>query len=109
MRDKSVFTAATALTLVFPGARRQRGIAMRSALHWFVTVIRMAIGILMLSLGLLFLRHACLSLWMADGLAAFPSLLFGVTLHLIGGGILCLTFAGFVKGTVPRRYGPRDE
>jgi len=87
---------------------RQRSIAMRSALHWFVAVIRMAIGILMLFLGLLFLRHACLSLWMADGLAAFPSLLFGVTLHLIGGGILCLTLAGLVKGTVPRRYGPRD-
>ena len=82
---------------------------MRSALRWVTALIRMAIGIVMLFLGVFFLRHTCLSLWMADGLAAFPSLLFGVTLHLVGGGILCLTLAGFAERVGLRRYGSRDE
>ena len=91
-----------------PWQRRQRGIAM-TALRWVTALIRMAIGVAMLFLGVFFLRKTCLSLWMADGLAAFPSLLFGVTLHLVGGGILCLTLAGFAERVGLRRYGSRDE
>ena len=77
---------------------------MRSALYWFVVGVRVALGVVMLFLGVFFLRHACLSLWMDDGLAAFSSLLFGVTLDLVGMGILFSTLAGSVKRAATRKY-----
>jgi hypothetical protein len=84
--------------------RKRKEIVMRSALNWFVLGIHMAIGIVMLFFGIFFLRNACLSLWMADGLAAFLSLLFGVTLHIVGGGVLFSIAARFGKVAATRRY-----
>jgi hypothetical protein len=72
-------------------------ITMRSALNCFVVGMRIIIGIVMLFFGVFLLRHACLSLWMAHGLTAFPLLLLGLTVELVGGGILFPTLAGLVR------------
>lgn len=84
--------------------RKRKEVAMRSTLYRLVVGMHMAIGIVMLFFGVFFLRHACVSLWMADGVAAFPSLLFGVTVDLVGGGILFSTLTGFGKKAAARRY-----
>ncbi len=78
---------------------------MRPALYWFVSGVYVVTGIIMLFFGALFLRHVCVSLWMFDGLIAFPSLLFGVTLHMVGGEILLSTLVGFIKRAAVRKYG----
>ena len=51
----------------------------------------------MVFFGALFLRHIYVSLRMSDGLLVLPSLLFGVTLYMVGGGILFSTLARFIK------------
>jgi hypothetical protein len=71
---------------------------MKSALYWFVLGVHVVTGVVMLFFGALFLRHIYVSLWMSDGLIALPSLLFGVTLYLVGGGILFSTLVRWSKG-----------
>jgi hypothetical protein len=77
---------------------------MKPALNWFVFGVYIVTGVTMLFFGTLFLRHVCLSLWMSDGLIAFPSFLFGVTLHMVGGGILLSTLARLSKRAAVRKY-----
>ncbi len=77
---------------------------MKSALYWFVLVVHVVTGVVMLFFGVLFFRHICVPLLMSDGLIEFPSLLFVVTLHMVGGGILFSTLSRFIKKAVVRRY-----
>jgi hypothetical protein len=42
---------------------------------------------------------------MSDGLIAFPSLLFVVTLHMVGGGLLFSSPSRFIKRAVVKKYG----
>ncbi|MGA2109358.1 MAG: hypothetical protein ABSH25_17140 [Syntrophorhabdales bacterium] len=77
---------------------------MKSALYWFVLGVHVVTGVVMLFFGVLFLRHICVPLLMSDGLIAFPSLLFVVTLHMVGGGILFSTLSRFIKRAVVRKY-----
>jgi hypothetical protein len=71
---------------------------MRPALYGFVSGVYVVTGVIMLFFGALFLRHVCVSLWMSDGLIVVPSLLFGVTLYMVGGGILFSTLIRLSKG-----------
>ena len=71
---------------------------MRSAQYWFVLGVHVVTGVVMMFIGALFFRHICVSLWMSDGLIVLPSLLFGVTLYMVGGGILFSTLIRLSKG-----------
>ncbi len=77
---------------------------MRSAQYWFVFGVHVVTGVVMVFFGALFLRHIYVSLRMSDGLLVLPSLLFGVTLYMVGGGILFSTLARFIKRAEARRY-----
>jgi hypothetical protein len=71
---------------------------MRSAQYWFVLGVHVVTGVVMMFIGALFFRRICVSLWMSDGLIVLPSLLFGVTLYMVGGGILFSTLIRLSKG-----------
>ncbi|MGD0660015.1 MAG: hypothetical protein ABSD38_18305 [Syntrophorhabdales bacterium] len=71
---------------------------MRSAQYWFVLGVHVVTGVVMMFIGALFFRRICVSLWMSDGLIVVPSLLFGVTLYMVGGGILFSTLIRLSKG-----------
>jgi len=71
---------------------------MRSAKYWFVLGVHVVTGVVMMFIGALFFRRICVSLWMSDGLIVVPSLLFGVTLYMVGGGILLSTLIRLSKG-----------
>ena len=49
------------------------------------------------SFGVLFMRDVYLSMGSASGEVPFTSLLFGIILLLVGGGLLCSTIAETVK------------
>ncbi|GEM_PF-1806594 len=70
---------------------------MKSVRCWLVIGVHAVVGIAMLFFGALFLWRLCISLWMADGVTAFSSALLGVTLHLVGGGILFSTVPRLTK------------
>ncbi len=78
---------------------------MRSVLYWIVFGVYMIVGFVLLLFGALFLRHVYVALWMYDGRIAIPSLLFGVILLMVGGGILFSTFARSIKRAATRKYG----
>ena len=71
---------------------------MRSAQYWFVLGVHVVTGVVMMFIGALFFRRICVSLWMSDGLIVLPLLLFGVTLYMVGGGILFSTLIRLSKG-----------
>ncbi|MGD0660236.1 MAG: hypothetical protein ABSD38_19425 [Syntrophorhabdales bacterium] len=78
---------------------------MKSALCWFVLGVHVVTGVVMLFFGVLFLRRICVPSLMSDGLIAFPSLLFVVTLHMVGGGLLFSSPSRFIKRAVVKKYG----
>jgi len=78
---------------------------MRSVLYWIVFAVYMIVGFVLLFFGVLFLRHVYVALWMSEGRIALPSLLFGVILLMVGGGILFSTFVRSVKRAAARKYG----
>ena len=78
---------------------------MRSVIYWIVFGVYMVVGFVLLFFGALFLRHVYVALWMADGRIAIPSLLFGVILLMVGGGILFSTLARSVRRAGARKYG----
>ena len=78
---------------------------MRSVLYWIMFGVYMIVGFVLLLFGVLFLRHAYVALSMSDGTIAIPSLLFGVILFMVGGGILFSAFARSIKRAAARKYG----
>jgi len=78
---------------------------MRSALYWIIFGVYMIVGFVLLFFGALFLRHVFVALSMSDGRIAIPSLLFGVILLMVGGGILFSAFARSIKRATARKYG----
>ncbi|HUJ69186.1 MAG TPA: hypothetical protein VLW86_06660 [Syntrophorhabdales bacterium] len=78
---------------------------MRSVLYWMVFGVYVIVGLVLVFFGVLFLRHVYVALWMSAGRIAIPSLLFGVILLMVGGGILFSTFARSVKRAGARKYG----
>jgi len=78
---------------------------MRSLLYWIVFSVYTIVGLVLLFFGVLFLRHVYVALWMSAGRIAIPSLLLGVILLMVGGGILFSTFARSFKRATTRKYG----
>lgn len=78
---------------------------MKSVVYWVVFGVYMVVGLLLLAFGVLFLRHVYVALWMSDGRIAIPSLLFGVILLMVGGGILFSAFVRSAKKGAARKYG----
>lgn len=76
---------------------------MKSFLHWLVFGIFVVFGMTMVCLGVLFLRNVCVSFSMVRTQVLFSSVILGIMLLLVGGGILCTT----VSRSVKRRAMPR--
>jgi hypothetical protein len=73
---------------------------MKSFLHWFVFGIFLVFGLTMVCLGVFFLRNVCVSFSMVRGQVLFSSMVLGVMLLLVGGGILCTTVSRSMKKKV---------
>jgi hypothetical protein len=78
---------------------------MRSLLYWIMFGVYMIVGFVLLFFSVLFLRHVYVALWTSDGRIAIPSLLFGVILLMVGGGILFSALARSIKRAATRKYG----
>ncbi len=70
---------------------------MKSALSWVVYCVYAAVGLVLVYVGLLFLKNIYICLCLSEGKAAFGSLLFGVILLLTGVGLVASTVAHSVK------------
>jgi hypothetical protein len=70
---------------------------MRLCLHWFMFGVYMTLGIIMVIFGALFLRTVFISLYLAQGEIAFSSLMLGIVLLMVGGGIVSSSIARYVK------------
>jgi hypothetical protein len=70
---------------------------MRSAMRWIVFGVYLALGTLMICFGVIFIRNAYFSLYLSKGEVAFSSLLLGVILLMVGGGLVCSTIARSLK------------
>lgn len=70
---------------------------MKSALYWFMFGVGVTFGIMMMVFGMLFIKDVYLSLHMSKGDIAFPSLLFGIILLMVGGGLLSSTIATSIR------------
>ena len=70
---------------------------MHRALSWFLFGVMFTFAATLMVFGVLFMRDVYVSIGSADGEVAFTSLLFGMILLLVGGGLLCSTIAETVK------------
>ena len=70
---------------------------MHRALFWFLFGVMLTFAVLLMVFGVLFMRDVYLSMGSASGEVPFTSLLFGIILLLVGGGLLCSTIAETVK------------
>lgn len=75
---------------------------MRSALYWLEFGLCAVVGLTLLVFGVFFMRQVYFSLHLAQGEAVFSSLLLGVVLFLVGGGIVCSTVARSIKRAFAR-------
>jgi hypothetical protein len=75
---------------------------MKPTLHWCAFGIRMALGTVMVMAGVLFMRNVIVTLLRAQGEIAFSSLILGVILLLVGGGLLSSSISRYVKKTCTR-------
>jgi hypothetical protein len=71
---------------------------MKSAMYWLTFGLSVSCGMVMVFFGAVFIRHMCFCLYLSRGQAAFPSLLLGVLLLLVGGGLLSSTVVRLRKG-----------
>ena len=75
---------------------------MHRALFWFLFGVMLTFAVLLMAFGVLFMRDVYLSTGSASGEVPFTSLLFGIILLLVGGGLLCSTIAETVKKLMPK-------
>jgi hypothetical protein len=66
---------------------------MKSALYWFMFGVCVTFGAMMIVFGVVFLREAYFSVSLSRGEMAFPTLLLGILLLLVGGGLLSSSIA----------------
>jgi hypothetical protein len=66
---------------------------MQRALFWFMFGVMFTFAVMLMVFGVLFMRDVYLSVGAGSGEVAFTSLLFGIVLLLVGGGLLCSTVA----------------
>ena len=70
---------------------------MQRALFWFLFGVMFTFAVMLMVFGVLFMRDVYWSAGSASGEVAFMSLLLGMILLLVGGGLLCSTVAETVK------------
>ena len=70
---------------------------MHRALFWFLFGVMLTFAAMLMVFGVLFMRDVYLSMGSSSGEVPFTSLLFGIILLLVGGGLLCSTIAETVK------------
>ena len=70
---------------------------MRRPLFWFMFGVIFTFAVMLMVFGVLFMRDVYVSAGSASGEVAFTSLLFGIILLLVGGGLLCSTVAETIK------------
>ncbi len=77
---------------------------MGSTLYWIKFGVYVVVAVVMLVFGALFLRHVYISLWLENGELAVSSLMLGVVLFLVGGGLLLTTLAHSIKRAWGRNH-----
>ena len=70
---------------------------MQGALFWFVFGAMITFAIMLMVFGVLFMKDVYVSMGSASGEVTFASLLFGIILLLVGGGLLCSTIAETIR------------
>ena len=70
---------------------------MQRALFWFVFGAMITFAVMLMVFGVLFIRDVYTSIGSQAGEVAFASLLFGIVLLLVGGGLLCSTIAETIR------------
>lgn len=70
---------------------------MQKALFWFVFGAMMTFAIMLMVFGVLFMKDVYISMGSGSGEVTFTSLLFGIILLLVGGGLLCSTIAETIR------------
>jgi hypothetical protein len=69
----------------------------QKALFWFVFGAMMTFAIMLMVFGVLFMKDVYVSMGSGSGEVTFTSLLFGIILLLVGGGLLCSTIAETIR------------
>lgn len=64
---------------------------------WFVFGVFLTFGMMLIVFGVFFMRNLLAALGTDQGQVAFPSFLFGITLILVGGGLISSTVAESLK------------
>ncbi len=73
---------------------------MRRVLFWFLFGVIFTFSVMLMVFGVLFIRDVYTSIGSETGAASFASLLFGIVLLLVGGGLLCSTVAETIRKLV---------
>ena len=71
---------------------------MKSTMYWLTFGLSVSFGVVMVFFGAVFIRSMCFCFYLSRGQAAFSSLLMGVLLLLVGGGLLSSTILRLRKG-----------
>jgi len=77
---------------------------MKSALYWIRFGVYVVVAISLLVFSVFFFRHVYVSLCLDKGEVAFLSLLLGIILFLVGGGILCTAVAHSMRRVFGRGH-----
>ena len=75
---------------------------MHRALFWFLFGVMFTFAIMLMVFGVLFMRDVYLSMGSTSGEVAFSSLILGIALLLVGGGLLCSTVAETVRKMIAK-------
>jgi hypothetical protein len=70
---------------------------MQRALFWFVFGAMITFAVMLMVFGVLFMKDVYVSMGSGSGEVTFTSLLFGIILLLVGGGLLCSTIAETIR------------
>ena len=75
---------------------------MHKALFWFLFGVVFTFSVMLMVFGVLFMKDVYMSMGSARGEVPFTSLLFGMILLLVGGGLLCSTIAETVRKLIAK-------
>ncbi len=70
---------------------------MKRMLSWFFFGVFLTFGMMLIVFGVFFMRNLLFAVGTDRGEFAFPSLLFGIILILVGGGLISSTVAESVR------------
>ena len=70
---------------------------MQRALFWFVFGAMITFAVMLMVFGILFMKDVYVSMGSGSAEVTFTSLLFGIILLLVGGGLLCSTIAETIR------------